>query len=116
MKKFNQYIIEKLKLTKDSNLSPYRGDWEDFCKAMDEYTVNLYFDELGLELKTYTLPNGRQVDPTYLAGYDENTVVMSYYDPITDDDEFVDMEDFLDIERLFKDDDCIEKIWDYITK
>jgi hypothetical protein len=41
--------------------------------------------------------------------------MLCFYDPIRDDDNYTSLEDFLDIEKLFKGDDVIEKILDYIS-
>lgn len=114
MKKFNQYISEKLKVSKN-NFKEY--DWDEFVDLLKNYGKELYLDELcaktGLELGTVFI-NGWTVDPSYIY-VEDNYLVLIAYNSVTDSDIDKTLEDFLDIEKLFKGNNIIEKIIDYIS-
>lgn len=116
MKKINQYIIEKLKISRN-NFKEY--DWDDFVELFRNYNKGLYFDEFcevsKLETRPYYINNVTAVDLTYIYCNKDNDIILWYYNPIRDADNYVVLEDFLDIEKLFKGDDIIEKIIDYIS-
>ena len=119
MKKFNQYIIEKLKVSKN-NFKEY--DWDEFVDLLKNYGKELYLDELctktDLELKNRIYVNGWYVDPSYIY-VEDNYLVLISYASLTDSDIDKTLEDFLDIEKLFKGDDdynvIVKKIIDYIS-
>lgn len=115
MKKFNQYISEKLKVSKN-NFKEY--DWDEFVDLLKSYGKELYLDEFckvsRLETRPYYMNNTIAADPTYIF-LDGDDIMLCFYDPIRDDDNYTSLEDFLDIEKLFKGDDIIEKIIDYIS-
>lgn len=116
MKKFNQYISEKLKVSKN-NFKEY--DWDEFVDLLKNYGKELYLDEFckvsRLETRPYYMNNMMAADPTYIFLDGDDDVMLCFYDPIRDDDNYTSLEDFLDIEKLFKGDDIIEKIIDYIS-
>ena len=119
MKKFNQYIIEKLKVSKN-NFKEY--DWDEFIDLLKNYGKELYLDELcsktDLELNRIFV-NGWNCVPSYIY-VEDNYLVLIAYNSVTDSDFDRTLEDFLDIEKLFKDDDdytvIIRKIIDYISE
>jgi hypothetical protein len=115
MKKFNQYIIEKLRIS--TNIKEL--DWDDFVERFQKYGKELYLDEFckvsGLETRPYYMNNVIAADPTYIFCDGDDDIMLCFYDPIRDDDNYTSLEDFLDIEKLFKGDDIIEKIIDYIS-
>jgi hypothetical protein len=115
MKSINQYIIEKLRIS--TNIKEL--DWDDFVERFQKYGKELYLDEFckvsGLETRPYYMNNVIAADPTYIFCDSDDDVMLCFYDPIIDDDNYTSLEDFLDIEKLFKGDDIIEKIIDYIS-
>lgn len=119
MKKFNQYIIEKLKIS-GNNFKEY--EWDEFVDLLKNYGKELYLDELcaktGLELNRIYV-DGLYVDPTYIF-CDGDDIMLCFYDPIRDDDNYTSLEDFSDIKKLFKDvddyNDIVRKIIDYIAQ
>lgn len=121
MKKFNQYIIEKLKIS-GNNFKEY--NWDEFVTLIKNYGKELYLDEFckvsGLKTRPYYIHNVTVTDPTYIYCDDFDDIMLCYYNPIRDKDEFISLEDFLDIEKLFKGDDdynvIVQKIIDYISE
>lgn len=119
MKKINQYIIEKLKIS-GNNAKEY--EWDEFVDLLKNYGKELYLDELcdktGLKL-SQVFVNGWSVDPSYIYVEDNYLVLMSY-NSITDSDIDKTIEDFLDLENLFKGKDdytfIVQKIIDYISE
>ena len=104
MKKINQYIIEKLKIS-GNNFKEY--NWDEFVDLLKNYGKELYFDELcaktDLELNRIFV-NGWNCDPSYIYVEDNYLVLMSY-NSVADSDIDKILEDFLDIEKLFKGND-----------
>ena len=119
MKKINQYIVEKLKVS-SNNFKEY--NWDEFVYLLKKYGKELYLDEFckvsGLETRPYYINNVIPTDPTYIYCDDDDDIILCFYDPIRDDDNYTSLEDFLDIEKLFKDDVgyniIVQKIIDYI--
>ena len=119
MKKFNQYILEKLKVS-GNNFKEY--EWDKFIDLLKNYGKELYLDELcsktDLELN-YVFVNGWNCVPSYIY-VEDNYLVLILYNSLTDSDFDRTLEDFLDIEKLFKGDDdytvIVQKIIDYISE
>lgn len=119
MKKFNQYIIEKLKIS-GKNFKEY--DQDEFVDLLKTYGKELYLDELcaKTDLKLNTVfAGGWSVDPSYIY-VEDNYLVLISYNSVTDSDIDKTLEDFLDIEHLFKGEDdynvIVQKIINYISE
>jgi len=118
MKKFNQYILEKLKIS-GNKFKEY--EWDEFVDLLKKYGKELYLDELcaktDLELDQGFV-NGWSVDPSYIY-VEDNYLVLISYNSVTDSDIDKTLEDFSDIKKLFKDNDdytvIVQKIIDYIS-
>ena len=109
-------------LNSKSNNNFKEYDWNEFIDLLKNYGKELYLDDLcskmDLNLNTVFV-GGWTVDPSYIY-VEDNYLVLISYNSVTDSDIDKTLEDFLDIEKLFKGEDdyivIVQKIIDYISK